>query len=400
MKQGMIMGGIQGAARRGKPVVAGYSKNEKTSAGKSRKTTSAAAGQSHNNATKAGTDKSGSYDESVQYDVSEGRSRVAQILSRQRNLYPEETDIYSTDGSQEAAAEATKQSVPENGQTRKGQAEKNTALNTGEAETEEVAEETEESTDTQGYSESDIEYMERLLESMRENRVNASKKTTGTKKKLTYSYRKVSGAIMRAKTRIQAGNALSSAKAELSSLKRKAGSGQYKDEEVQIAINHANKMIRTARKKMSHLKLEEIQKKADRDTVNGKERKNEAVKKQVHAENSTAVKSELDQQVMELKKRLKQITKAEKNGHRRSENYDLLQADMEYLKRKIDLLRQDQSGQENDDNRQNILGTDSSSVMTAGTAIMTDTSGSTGNASAADLAQQGMDARESTGTLV
>ena len=151
---------------------------------------------------------------------------------------------------------------------------------------------------------------------------------------------------------------------------------------------------------MSHLKLEEIQKKADRDTVNGTERKNEAGKKQVHAENSTAVKSELDQQVMELKKRLKQITKAEKNGHRRSENYDLLQADMEYLKKKIDLLRQDQSGQENDDNRQNILGTDSSSVMTAGTAIMTDTSGSTGNASAADLAQQGMDARESTGTLV
>lgn len=400
MKQGMIMGGIQGAARRGKPVVAGYSKNEKASAGKSRKTTSAAAGQSHNNATKAGTDKSGSYDESVQYDVSEGRSRVAQILSRQRNLYQEETDIYGTDGSQEAAAEAAKQSAPENGQTRKGQAEKNTAVNTGEAQTEEAAEKTEESTDTQGYSESDIEYMERLLESMRESRVNASKKTTGTKKKLTYSYRKVSGAIMRAKTRIQAGNALSSAKAELSSLKRKAGSGQYKDEEVQIAINHANKMIRTARKKMSHLKLEEMQKKADRDTVNGKERKNETVKKQVHAENSTAVKSEFDQQVLELKKRLKQIAKAEKNGHRRSENYDLLQADMEYLKRKIDLLRQDQSGQGNDDNRQNILGTDSSSAMTAGTTIVTDTSGSTGNASAADLAQQGMDARESSGTLI
>lgn len=400
MKQGMIMGGIQGTARRGKPVVAGYSKNEKASAGKSRKTTSAAAGQSHNNATKAGTDKSGSYDESVQYDVSEGRSRVAQILSRQRNLYPEETDIYGTDGSQEAAAEAAKQSAPENGQTRKGQAEKNTAVNTGEAQTEEAAEKTEESTDTQGYSESDIEYMERLLESMRESRVNASKKTTGTKKKLTYSYRKVSGAIMRAKTRIQAGNALSSAKAELSSLKRKAGSGQYKDEEVQIAINHANKMIRTARKKMSHLKLEEMQKKADRDTVNGKERKNETVRKQVHAENSTAVKSEFDQQVLELKKRLKQIAKAEKNGHRRSENYDLLQADMEYLKRKIDLLRQDQSGQGNDDNRQNILGTDSSSAMTAGTTIVTDTSGSTGNASAADLAQQGMDARESSGTLI
>ena len=142
MKQGMIMGGIQGAARRGKPVVAGYSKNQKASAGKSRKTTSAAAGQSRNNATKAASDKNGGYGENVQYDVSEGRSRVAQILSRQRSLYPEETDIYGTAGSQETAAEAVKQSVPENGQTRKGQAEKNAAVDTGEAQTEEAAEET------------------------------------------------------------------------------------------------------------------------------------------------------------------------------------------------------------------------------------------------------------------
>lgn len=399
MKQGMIMGGTQGFAHREKTAVAGYTKNQKASAGKSRKTASAADGQSRNNDIKAASDKS-RYGENVQYDVSEGRSRVAQILSRQRNLYPEETDAGCAGDSGETAAEAAKQSVPENGQTRKGESEKNAAVDIGETEIEEAAEETEESTDTQGYSESDIEYMERLLESMRESRTRSSKSTTGNKKKLTYSYRKVSGAIMRAKTRIQAGNALSSAKAELSGLKRKAGSGQYKDEEVQIAINHANKMIRAARKKMSHLKLEEVQQKADRDTVNGKERKNEAVKKQVHAENSTAVKSELDQQVLELKKRLKQITKAEKNGHRRSENYELLQADMEYLKKKIDLLRQDQSGQGNGDNSQNIPGTDSSSAMTAGTTIVTDTSGSTGNASAADLAQQGMTARESAGTLV
>lgn len=102
--------------------------------------------------------------------------------------------------------------------------------------------------------------MERLLESMRKSRENISKTNANAKKTLTYNYRKVSGAIMRAKTRIQAGNALASAKSELSGLKRKAGSGQYKDEELQIAINHANKMIRTARRKMSHLKLEEMQK--------------------------------------------------------------------------------------------------------------------------------------------
>ena len=231
--------------------------------------------------------------------------------------------------------------------------------------------------------------MERLLESMRKSRENISKTNANAKKTLTYNYRKVSGAIMRAKTRIQAGNALASAKSELSGLKRKAGSGQYKDEELQIAINHANKMIRTARRKMSHLKLEEMQKKSDNDTVHSKERKNENIKKQEHVQNSTAVKADLDQQVLQLKKRLKQITKAEKNGHRRSENYDLLQADMEYLKRKIDLLRQDQSGQSSDTAQQNGMESAAGTDIVTGTTTVTGTDTSQ-NVSAAQVAEQGM----------
>ena len=148
-------------------------------------------------------------------------------------------------------------------------------------------------------------------------------------------------------------------------------------------------MIRTARRKMSHLKLEEMQKKSDNDTVHSKERKNENIKKQEHVQNSTAVKADLDQQVLQLKKRLKQITKAEKNGHRRSENYDLLQADMEYLKRKIDLLRQDQSGQSSDTAQQNGMESAAGTDIVTGTTTVTGTDTSQ-NASAAQVAEQGM----------
>ena len=337
-------------------------------------------------------DRRGIYDENVQYDVSEGRSRVAQILRQQQNMYSYEGDSCVTD----QGAGASEDAVPEKGQMTNRANEKTpvktgtvTAEQTAESEAETDGEDVSENADTQGYSESDIEYMERLLESMRKSRENISKTNAKAKKTLTYNYRKVSGAIMRAKTRIQAGNALASAKSELSGLKRKAGSGQYKDEELQIAINHANKMIRTARRKMSHLKLEEMQKKSDNDTVHSKERKNENIKKQEHVQNSTAVKADLDQQVLQLKKRLKQITKAEKNGHRRSENYDLLQADMEYLKRKIDLLRQDQSGQSSDTAQQNGMESAAGTDIVTGTTTVTGTDTSQ-NVSAAQVAEQGM----------
>ena len=403
MKQGMITGNMDGSYRRGRAVVSGHSKSRETTAGKTKRTASAAAGKNKT------TEKSGAagsrvfYDENVQYDVSDGRSRVAQILSQQQSVYSYDGDVYVTD----QRAEAT-----QNGASKKGQmtdamsgtddsesvaakagktakAQQTQAVAESGAETDEEDDKSE-NTDTQGYSESDIEYMERLLESMRKSRENISKNKTNTKKTLTYNYRKVSGAIMRAKTRIQAGNALTSAKSELSSLKRKAGSGQYKDEELQIAINHANKMIRTARRKMSHLKLEEMQKKSDNDTVHSKEQKNENVKRQEHVQSSTALKADLDQQVLQLKKRLKQITKAEQNGHRRSENYDLLQADMEYLKRKIDLLRQDQSGQNSDTAQQNSMGSTSGVDTVAGTTTTTTGTDTTQNASAAQVAEQGM----------
>ena len=390
MKQGMITGNMDGSYRRGRTVVSGSSKSRETTAGKTKRTASAVAGKNKTTEKSGAAGSRGFYDENVQYDVSDGRSRVAQILSQQQSVYSYDGDVYVTD----QGAEAT-----QNGASKKGQI---TDAMSGTDEEDDKSE----NTDTQGYSESDIEYMERLLESMRKSRENISKNKTDTKKTLTYNYRKVSGAIMRAKTRIQAGNALTSAKSELSGLKRKAGSGQYKDEELQIAINHANKMIRTARRKMSHLKLEEMQKKSDNDTVHSREQKNENIKRQEHVQNSTAIKADMDQQVLRLKKRLKQITKAEKNGHRRSENYDLLQADMEYLKRKIDLLRQDQSGQGSDTTRPEEIGSGgvpdngiSATNTTVAASAVNDPAGGE-NASAAQVAEQGMAERAAASTPV
>ena len=399
MKQGMITGNMDGSYRRGRTTVTGQSKSRRTSAEKNGRT--ASTGKA--NGKQGAVDRRGIYDENVQYDVSEGRSRVAQILSRQQNMYSYEGDSCVTD----QGAGASEDAVPEKGQM-PDRANEKTSVKAGNVTAEQTAAESDAeddekdasgNADMRGYSESDIEYMERLLESMRKSRENISKTNANAKKTLTYNYRKVSGAIMRAKTRIQAGNALASAKSELSGLKRKAGSGQYKDEELQIAINHANKMIRTARRKISHLKLEEMQKKSDNDTVQSKERKNENIKKQEHVQNSTAVKADLDQQVLQLKKRLKQITKAEKNGHRRSENYDLLQADMEYLKRKIDLLRQDQSGQSSDIAQQNGMESAAGTDTVTGTTTVTGADTSQ-NASAAQVAEQGMAERAASPTTV
>ncbi len=98
-------------------------------------------------------------------------------------------------------------------------------------------------------------------------------------------------------------------------------------------------MVRTARKKVANLKAEELLDKSDQDIIQKKERDNTEVKQILQNDIQESV--ELDQELELLEKRLKQLTKAEKNSHRRNEDYDLLVADMEYLKKKIDLLIQE-----------------------------------------------------------
>ena len=81
-----------------------------------------------------------------------------------------------------------------------------------------------------------------------------------SKKPLNYSFREVTGKILRAKTSLSAGQAVLSAKQKVRELKRKLASADSDadTEEITIALNHAKRIERVAKKKQRHLELEEL----------------------------------------------------------------------------------------------------------------------------------------------
>lgn len=84
-------------------------------------------------------------------------------------------------------------------------------------------------------------------------RKSSPKKT----KKLQYNFKEISARILQTKTSGSARQVLILAKGRLALLRQKAKGGEYDDRELQLAIEHAEKMERVARKKMRHLQEEE-----------------------------------------------------------------------------------------------------------------------------------------------
>lgn len=85
-----------------------------------------------------------------------------------------------------------------------------------------------------------------------------TKEVSTQKKKLQYNFKKISSQIVRSKNSISARKAVQAAKREIARLKRLKGSGEYDDEELQLAIDHAKSMEKVAKKKVSHLEQEEM----------------------------------------------------------------------------------------------------------------------------------------------
>ena len=85
-----------------------------------------------------------------------------------------------------------------------------------------------------------------------------TKEVSNEKKKLQYNFKKISSQIVRSKNSVSARKAVQAAKREISRLKRLKGSGEYDDEELQLAIDHAKAMEKVAKKKVSHLEQEEM----------------------------------------------------------------------------------------------------------------------------------------------
>ena len=118
--------------------------------------------------------------------------------------------------------------------------------------------------------EKQLESLKDMLDRMKETQKNIKKTETKTKKVLNYSYKKVSSSIRSAKSVSQASNAVSSASSNLAALKRKAASGNYDDDEINIAISHAKKMIAVAKKKLANIKQEVMNKRDDDKYISSK----------------------------------------------------------------------------------------------------------------------------------
>ena len=174
-----------------------------------------------------------------------------------------------------------------------------------------------------------LESLKRMLDRMREQQKKQREQKKNKKGKLSYNYRRVSNSIGAAKTTTQAAYALS---ANLSMVRRQAASGKYEDREIQVALQHAYKMVRVARKKVNNIKSEAQQAKRNQAKETVKKQKNSVV-------HSIPSRQKVEKELQQLQQELRSREKMKKNRNRRQEDMDLMDADMEYLRRRIGVLQ-------------------------------------------------------------
>lgn len=80
-------------------------------------------------------------------------------------------------------------------------------------------------------------------------------------KKLFYNFKRISSQILKSKNSSGARKAASAARRQVAQLRRRVKTGEYDDRELEIAITHAEKMLRVAKKRVKHFQEEERAKK-------------------------------------------------------------------------------------------------------------------------------------------
>lgn len=179
--------------------------------------------------------------------------------------------------------------------------------------------------------EKELESLQKMVERMKEARKKNEKKDKA-KRRLNYTYRRISGKISSAKTINQASRAVGSANTNLSLLRRKSASGNYDERELEIAIIHAKKMVRVAKKKLKNVKNENQMTTQDNNVINVRETKAQKI---IIKRKRDEAQDEID----ELRDELEKIRKQYKLSNRRDEDMELLDADMEYLRKKVALMK-------------------------------------------------------------
>ncbi len=98
--------------------------------------------------------------------------------------------------------------------------------------------------------------------------ISVSKPAQKKRKRLSYNFKAISAQILLSKTSGSASKAVTKARGMIAILLRKVRTGEYDDQELDLAIVHARKMERIAKKRVKHLKQEEeIEKKGSSDEM-------------------------------------------------------------------------------------------------------------------------------------
>lgn len=185
-------------------------------------------------------------------------------------------------------------------------------------------------------------------------------KAKAKKKNLNYNRREVSAQVLRASKLGMAARALATARTKASSLRRLVGTGQYDENELRIAIAHAESIVKTAKKKLGNLKEEQIKEKRVSREKQANELKKQVKRQRVRAKRQqikrelAAQKNHVEQQMKAKEMRLKRL----KRRHRGEELADVAKADLKYIK---DLQQYRRYGD---------AGNSSRSVDTTGTAAL------------------------------
>ena len=187
---------------------------------------------------------------------------------------------------------------------------------------------------------------------------------TGLKKKkrLQYNFKAISAQIMQAKTSGGASQVAAKARRQIAVLQRDMKSGEFNEDELKSAINHAKSLERVARKRVKHLRqeetlkqdgnpyLSEMEEKVDDLAVEGMDLEellslSEEELKQLMEELEEAMQEleeeVADNQVIDKSDNLDEVVQENmdfldleqlKKKHRSDELREIMEADMKYLK--------------------------------------------------------------------
>ncbi len=203
------------------------------------------------------------------------------------------------------------------------------------------------------------------------NSTNRARKAVNKKKKykkLNYNYREVSGRIIRAKTSVSARQVVAHARTVTAVLRRRHGCGEYNDRELEIAIIHAEKMVRIAKKKLKNLKSEELARRTSEieKATKEQEEENSSEMEGMQADGAEMREEEIREMIRRMEQELQKLMaennldeltdeclsggskmseeelKQMKKKHRCDEMRQIVEADMRYLKAMFQRMLQEQ----------------------------------------------------------